>query len=189
MPSHLSNRRTTRRPAGQVAQVDRVAFEAVGDVQDQPATVLGRRGIRIVTRVLGDCVDERVVRLRLAEHMPVDADLLLVVALAVRAFRISRVIEGARVREPGHARELGVADKVRQVAASLDFAQVPGVPVRSAVRDGISHVAPVRADRIVGERCGRIGRQRVRVDEDTGRRIERNGPVQDPLVLRTGFST
>ncbi len=188
MPSHLSSRRTTGASGFvEVPQVDRVAVEAVGDVEDQPAPVLGDGAVRVVARVLGDRVDERVVRLRLAEHVAVDADLLLVVALAVRPLRVAGVIEGARVRQPGHARELGVADEVRQVAAGLDFAHVPGVPVRAAVRHGVSDVASVRADRVVGERCGRIGRQRVRVDEDLGRRIERGGPVEDALVLRAGL--
>ena len=164
--------------------MDRVAFETVGDVEDQPATVLGDGAVGVVPRILGDRVDERVVGLRLAERVPVDADLLLVVALAIRPFRVARVIKGARVRDPRHAGELGVRDEIWQVAAGLDLAQAPGVPVRAAVRDGIGHVAPVRADRIIGERCRRIGRQRVRVHEHLGRRIERGRPVQDALVLR-----
>ena len=104
MPSQLVEQADDRGVGfRQVTQVDRVAFETVGDVEDQPAPVLGDGAVGVVPRILGDRVDERVVGLRLAERVPVDADLLLVVALAVRALSGSasnrrRSRPGARTR-------------------------------------------------------------------------------------------
>ncbi len=97
----------------EVPEVHGIAVEAVGDDELQPAPVVSDDAVGVVAVVVGDRVDLRIGGLRSAEPVTVHAHLPVVVALAVRAFRVARVVERARIGQPGHAGELGVADELR----------------------------------------------------------------------------
>ncbi len=74
---------------GPLLHVDGVRRVAVEDRVDEPSTVVGDLGRGIAAWVVGDLEHQRVVLLRGAEAMVMDADLLLVVAAAIGLSRVA----------------------------------------------------------------------------------------------------
>jgi hypothetical protein len=144
----------------------------LGDGDDQVAAVVGDGAGELPLLLVGAFVDEPVLRLRGAE--PVVVQLLVVVGplqvLAGLRLGEAAVVEAPAVLRPRGARELDPAQVVLAVAAGLDVADLPLLPVGAGRGQAVGEPFPVVADGGAGQGDGAVGRQRVGVEQQSAAR-------------------
>src|SRR5262249_34948219 len=129
----------------ELEHVNAVLEIAIGDGDDEIATVFGHRRRRHAGGMALHLVYESIALLRLAELVEADSGPARVIAISVGARRIETVVNARPISRPRHARELRAADAAIDILSVARAAEVPDLPVRAAVGDGVRDDFAVRA--------------------------------------------
>ena len=139
--------------------------------------------ISLLVRTL---IDQLVGGLRRAQAVVVE--LLVEVGLLQRAplagLVVAAVEEALVVVGPGGLRELDPVQGVRQVAAGVDVAHPPLLPVRAPRGEAVGEQLAVLADVPAGDGDRAVLRQGIGIEDEHAARRQGVDPVEDALVLQ-----